>query len=110
MFNIFDIPGLWNLIWIVPLAAVTGFGLYGLFGMRFSRKPEGPPYATFDDRLDAVVGDRDFVSGGYFGEPQHGRTFGPDAEIPEDFGEGLHPGLPCGPQCWAPPNGHRRGI
>lgn len=58
MVNIFDIEWPWHLVWIVPLAIVTGFGLYAIFGGMFSRNPEGPPYANFDERLDAHMQER----------------------------------------------------
>jgi predicted membrane-bound mannosyltransferase len=49
LINFLDIPGFWNLVWIVPLGLVTGFGLAAIFGGGKSRNPEGPPYANFEE-------------------------------------------------------------
>ena len=86
----FGITGLWNLLWVIPLVVLIGFGVSTIipFGKRAPGEAHYPPYAFFD-------------------ESQHGRTFGSDAEVPDDFGSGPHPDKPCGTSCWSPGNGHR---
>lgn len=118
LINFLDIPGLWNLTWIVPLAVVTGIGLYALFGGSKSRNPEGPPYADFDTRLDAHIEQRgirsidpgaeatgkvwfDPIMGEFVRTPEAGQYPLPEVRRRQGPPPGAHLG-PCEPGCFEP--------
>jgi len=115
--NVFGIEDWWNLIWIVPAVLILLL-LAGAY-LPDRKGPTGPPYVGFDARLDAYLeetgrdpktyGREESPSFRVYGERLHGRTFGPNAPVPENLGEGPHPGSQCGPSCWRKPDGHRWG-
>lgn len=110
--NVFGIEGMWNLTWIIPV--VFWIGIFAACYWPYGKGPEGPPYVGFDPgenytgrhRFDAP---QPLIDVRMFGESMHGRTYPEGVPTPADFGEGVHPGKPCGPVCWRKPDGHRWG-
>lgn len=119
-FEMFGIPGYWNLVWIIPVIALVATVAACLLGLT-GKGPEGPPYVGFDERLDAHMQERDIDPVPHYEPGDPLGVCSPVSEIRQQLsiwqtqiledsraaGE-AHPGRPCWPECWRLPDGHRR--
>lgn len=117
-----------HLLYLVPIIFYCG----AMFGIR--REKQKNMYAKFDADMkkgydvegnNVVSFDPGNPTGSYvespnqaaqrrsietyfaFGDPGHGRTSNADGPIPNDIGDGPHPGRKCDSSCWRKPGGHR---
>jgi hypothetical protein len=127
----------WSILYGIPIGVLLGILLAAYWP--FGKGPEGPPYVSFDEKLDAYIGDREsFKNSPYvsldpgervtgrayykLGDPPGTSSILPGTEIhrqAEAYHATLlndvnktwnqHPGQPCSPQCWRKPDGHRWG-